>query len=209
MEIEYKGANCVILKTKNDTVVIDPTANVNVKNYGEKAIILFTDEKFESNIKQSGFIIDEPGEYEKGDVSVRGIAVRRHIDPEEYGKKATMYRVEFGGVRLAVLGHITGSIDEDHLEALGVVDLVIIPVGGNGYTLDAKDASTIIRQIGPRVAVPTHFDDGTNYEVPQEKLEVFLKEFGGLHENQGTSFKIKTIEELPEGPVVYELKKTS
>jgi len=208
MEIEYRGANCVVLKTKNDTVVIDPTTNVNAKDFGDKAMILFTDDRFEEGTKQSGFIINQPGEYEKGDVSVRGIAVRRHIDPEEYGKKATMYRVEFGGVRIAVLGHVTNAIDDDELEALGVVDLAIVPVGGGGYTLDGKDASTIIRQIGPRVVVPTHYSDGTKYEVPQDDLATFVKEFGGLQEDKGTSFKIKTIEELPEGPVVYSLKRS-
>jgi L-ascorbate metabolism protein UlaG (beta-lactamase superfamily) len=208
MEIEYKGANCVVFKTKNDIVVIDPANNISAKNYGGKAVVLFTDEKFEDGITQSGFIIDQPGEYEKGEVSVRGIAVRRYIDPEEYGKKTTMYRVEVGGVRIAVLGNLANVIDENDLEALGVVDIVIAPVGGGGYTLDAKDASTIIRQIGPRVVIPTHFDDGTKYEVPQEKLEHFVKEFGGLHEDKGTTVKIKTVEELPEGPVIYELKKS-
>ena len=209
MEIEYKGANCVVLKTKNDTVVVDPTADTGVKDFGKNAMILYTDERFMEGSQQSGFVINEPGEYERGDVSVRGIAVRRYIDPEDNGKKATMYRVEFGGVRLAVLRNITHAIDDDSLEALGVVDVVIIPVGGGGYTLDAKDASTIIRQIGSRVVVPTHFSDGTKYEVPQDDLEVFVKEFGGLNEDKDTSFKIKTIEELPEGPVIYSLRRTS
>jgi L-ascorbate metabolism protein UlaG (beta-lactamase superfamily) len=208
MDIEYRGANCVVLKTKGDIVVVDPAREVNAKDYGEKAIILYTDEKFMEGPKQSGFVISAPGEYEKGEVSVRGIAVRRYIDPEEYGKKATMYRVEFGGVRVAVLGNLTNSIDEDDLESLGVVDVVVIPVGGGGYTLDGKDASLIIRQIGPRVAIPTHFDDGTKYEVPQDKLESFVKEFGGSHENKGANLKIKSVEELPEGPVIYELKRS-
>ena len=208
MEIEYKGANCIVLRTKSEVVLIDPTANLGLKDHGEKAMILFTDEKLADGTKQSGFIIDQPGEYEKGDVSARGIAVRRYIDPEDYGKKAVIYRVELGGIRIAVLGHVTNSIDENSLEALGVVDIVIIPVGGNGYTLDAKDASTIIRQIGPRVVVPTHFKDGTRYEVPQEGLETFIKEFGGLFEDKGVSFKIKNIEELPEGPAVYCLNRS-
>jgi L-ascorbate metabolism protein UlaG (beta-lactamase superfamily) len=209
MEIEYKGANCVVLKTKNDTVVIDPTVNTNSKDYSKQAMILFTDERFEEGSKQTGFVINQPGEYEKGDVSVRGIAARRYIDPEEYGNKATMYRIEFGGVRLAILGNVTNSIDEDSLEALGVVDVVVIPVGGGGYTLDSKDASTIIRQIGPRVVIPTHFNDGLKYEVPQDDLETFVKEFGGLSEDKGSSLKIKNIEELPEGPVVYSLSRSS
>lgn len=208
MEVEYKGANCVVFKTKNDTVIVDPTSDVNPKDYGEKSTVLFTDDNFSSGTKQSGFIIDQPGEYEKGEVSVRGIAARRYIDPEEYGKKITMYRMELGGVRVALLGHIASSIDESSLETLGIVDVLVMPVGGGGRTLNASEAATVIRQIGPRVVVPTHFNDGVKYEVPQDDLATFVKEFGGLYEDKGISFKIKSIEELPEGPALYSLKRS-
>jgi L-ascorbate metabolism protein UlaG (beta-lactamase superfamily) len=206
MEIEYKGANCVVLKTKNSVVVIDPEEAVGLKDYGENALVLYTDQRFATGSKQSGFVIDMPGEFEHGEASVRGVAAKRHIDPD--GKKATMYRVELGGIRLAVVGHIEAPLPEDDLEAIGVVDVLIVPVGGNGYTLDARDAASVIRQIGPRVAIPTHFDDGTKYEVPQEKLAAFETEFGGLQEDKGTTLKIKSIEELPEGPAIFELQKS-
>jgi L-ascorbate metabolism protein UlaG (beta-lactamase superfamily) len=206
MEIEYKGANCTVIKTKNSTVIVDPTENVGVRDYGPLAIVLYTDQRFEENSKQTGFAIDMPGEFEKGEVSVRGIASRRHIDPE--GKEVTIYKLELAGFRIAILGHVATPLSENDLEQIGVVDIMILPVGGNGYTLDSMEATTTVRQIGPRVVIPTHFDDGTTYEVPQEKLEVFKKEFGGAQEEKGTSVKMKNIEELAEGPVIFELKKS-
>jgi L-ascorbate metabolism protein UlaG (beta-lactamase superfamily) len=207
MDIEYKGANCVILKNKNDTVVVDPTENVSVKDFGENAIILSTDEKNKIS-GQSGFLISAPGEYEKGDVSVKGVQIARHIDPVEYGKQGVAYRVEFAGVRVAILGHISAPISDDDLEKIGVVDVVVIPVGGGGYTLDSKDAAAIIRQIEPRVVIPTHYDDGTKYEVPQEKIETFKNEFSGAFENREKSVSIKNIEMLPEGPAVWVIEKS-
>lgn len=206
MDIEYKGANCVILKTKTDIVVVDPTNSVGVRDFGAGSVILWTDDSFESDTKQSGFIVDMPGEFEHGGVSVRGVAVKRHIDQD--GKRAVVYKVSIAGVRLAILGHIDAPLDEKTLEAIGVVDVLILPVGGGGYTLDGKDAVDVIRQISPRVVIPTHFEDGVLYEVPQESLSVFEKEFGGVVEDKGLSFKIKNIEELPDGPVAYKLKRS-
>jgi hypothetical protein len=208
MEIEYKGANCVVVKTKTGLVVVDPSAEVNLRDYGADAVILYTDERFEAGSKQSGFVIDMPGEYEHKDISIRGIQVRRHLDPEEKGKNGVVYAVTMAGVRFAFLGHVNAPISEEGLENLGVVDILFIPVGGNGYTLDAKDAATIIRQVEPKVAVPMHFDDGTKYEVPAEKLETFISEFGGTSEDKGASIKLKRPEDLPQGPVVWTIKKS-
>lgn len=206
MEIEYKGANCVVLKTKSDIVVVDPTENVEVKDFGTGSIVLWTDDSFKPSTGQSGFTIDMPGEFEHGGVSIRGVAARRHIDPS--GKRAVIYKVDISGVRLAVLGHIDAPLDEKTLESIGVVDILTLPVGGGGYTLDGKDAMEIIRQVSPRVVVPTHFEDGVLYEVPQESFSVFEKEFGGAVEDKGLSFKVKNIEELPSGPAIYRLKRS-
>lgn len=206
MEIEYKGANCVVIKTKTDVVVVDPTSNVGVKDFGTGSIVLWTDETFESGVQQSGFTIDMPGEFEHGGVSVRGIMAKRRIDQE--GKKSVIYKLDLAGIRLAVLGHIETPLDEKTLETIGVVDVLITPVGGGGYTLDGKDATEVIRQVSPRIVAPTHFNDGTSYEVPQESLDIFEKEFAGAVEDKGLSFKIKNIEELSSGPVIYKLKRS-
>ena len=207
MEIEYRGANCVVIKGKKTTIVVDPTSNVSAKE-SQKAenVILATQEKF-TPLDSSAFVIDMPGEYEYNDTSVRGIPVPTHIG--EGGQDATMYRVETDGVRIAVVGHTSAPIDEDDLENLGVIDIAIVPVGGGGYTLDASDAATVIRQISPKVVIPTHFaDPQVKYEVPQEKISVFTNEMGGAHE-KSTSFKIKSVSNLPEILTIYELDRTT
>ena len=206
MEIEYRGANCVVIKGKKTTIIVDPTSNVSVKE-SQKAenVILATQEKF-IPLGSSAFIIDMPGEYEYNDTSVRGIPVPTHIG--EDNQDATMYRIEIDGVRIAVVGHTSAPIDEDDLENLGVIDIAIVPVGGGGYTLDASDAATVIRQISPKVVIPTHFaDPQVKYEVPQEEISVFTNEMGGAHE-KSTSFKIKSTSNLPEILTIHELDRT-
>jgi L-ascorbate metabolism protein UlaG (beta-lactamase superfamily) len=69
---------------------------------------------------------------------------------------------------------------------------LIIPVGGNGYTLDAVGAAQLIKKIEPKVVIPTHFSDKKiNYEVPQAEIELFLKEMAVSEPEKVSVLKIK------------------
>jgi L-ascorbate metabolism protein UlaG (beta-lactamase superfamily) len=201
MEIDYKGANSVVIKSKAGTIVVDPTSNVKVNEINNDGVItIVTQDDFIP--AKASFVINMPGEYEHNDISIVGIPVQRHIDPE--GKAGVAYRLVLDGVRIAVLGHVLAPISDDDLEALGIIDVLIVPVGGGGYTLDAKDASDITRQIGPKIVIPTHYaDKDIKYEVPQEPVDGFIKEIGGNYEKVD-SLKLKN-GALPEMLTVYEL----
>lgn len=203
MEIDYRGANSVVIKSKAGTIVVDPTENVKVNEITNDGVItIVTQDDFIP--KKASFVINMPGEYEHNDISITGIPMQRHIDPE--GKNGVAYRLVLDGVRIAVLGHILAPISDDDLEALGIIDVLIVPVGGGGYTLDAKDAASITRQIGPKIVIPTHHEDkAIKYEVSQESVEGFVKEIGGNHES-ADSLKLKNAA-LPETLTVYELKR--
>ena len=161
-DIEYKGGNSVVFTTKKTTLVADPkTYIVGLKDTTIKeAIELATEARFALQSKDAVLAIEGPGEYEIGDFSIRGISAVRHIDTEADERVATIYRIEVGDVRIALLGNIAPKLSEDQLEAVGVVDMLVIPVGGGGYTLDATSAATIVRQIDPKVVIPVHYADG-------------------------------------------------
>jgi hypothetical protein len=143
-----------------------------------------------------------------GDFSIRGVAARRHIDTENDVKKATVYRVEVGDVRIAVLGNIDYRLNDDQLEEIGLVDIVIVPVGGGGYTLDATNAAALVRKIDCKVAIPVHYaDKALHYEVPQEEVGVFVKEFGGEHEVT-PKYKVKSAASVPTSTTVIEITRS-
>ena len=120
-----------------------------------------------------------------------------------------MYRIQTMGVSIAVIGHTVAPLDDDDLETLGKIDIVIIPVGGNGYTLDADDAGAIIKQLSPSVVIPTHYNDGqTKYEVPQDDLVAFEKEMGGDNIERQTIYKMKPGAAFPATTTTYELSRT-
>lgn len=200
-DIEYKGANGLVITTKKTQLVVDPKISVaGMKDISVKeAIEIATESRLSIGSKDAKLTIEGPGEYEVGEVSIRGIRAVRHIDSESDEPLSTIYRIEIGEVRMAVLGNISPKLSEEQLEEIGVVDIVIIPVGGNGYTLDATSAATIIRQIDPRAVIPIHYADASiKYEVPQDNLEVFTKELAAPVEEQGAKYKIKSSASIPQ-----------
>jgi L-ascorbate metabolism protein UlaG (beta-lactamase superfamily) len=176
MELQYFGANCVRMTTKKAAIVVDD----NLASLGAKGatkpgdVALFTG-AHGMPLVEAKIIIDQPGEYEVSDVSVQGIAARGHMD-EEKQKTATIYKLVMDDVRIAVVGHVYPDLSSSQLESLGTIDILVIPVGGNGYTLDPIGALKLIKEIEPKLVIPTHYDDKSlNYEVPQQSLEDALK----------------------------------
>ena len=210
-DIEYKGGNTVVFTTKKTLLVVDPkTSVVGLKDtIVKEAVELATEPRFLAQSKDAKLVVDGPGEYEVGDFSIRGVSAQRHIDTESEEKIATIYRIEVGDVRIGLLGNIAPKLSEDQLEEIGVVDMLIIPVGGGGYTLDATSAVTIVRQIDPKVVVPVHYDDGAlKYEVPQDILETFVKELGAPVEEAGPKFKVKAVSSLPATLTVMKITRS-
>jgi len=210
-DIAYKGGNGVVIATKKTTVVVDPKLSVvGLKDYQVKdAVELATEPRLALHSPGSALSIEGPGDYEIGDFSIAGTSAVRHIDTESDEKIATIYRLEVGEVRIALLGNIAPKLSEEQLEALGVIDIAIMPVGGGGLTLDATSAANLVRQIDPKVVVPVHYAGaGLTYEVPQESLETFVKELGSPLEDAGSKYKIKGISSLPAVLTVVEIARS-
>ena len=208
-EIEYKGGNGVVLATKSQRLVADPKLSVvGLKDISVvDAIELGTEARFLSG-KEARLTIEGPGEYEVGPFSIRGIGAIRHIDSDSARYATTMYRIGVGDVSVALLGNIAAKLTEEQLEAIGVVDIVVLPVGGGGYTLDAQAASRLIRQIDPKVVIPVHYDDPSlKYEVPQDSLKMFIDELGAPVETID-KYKLKSAAMLPSVLTVVELKRS-
>ncbi len=176
MEFQFYGANCIRLTTKKAKVVIDD----NLADLGQKAVAKAGDVALYTGAHgpvgaEAHLVIDQPGEYEVSEVSVKGIAARSHID-EEGKMTATMYRIDADDIRVGIVGHIFPELNDAQLEALGTIDVLIIPVGNSGYTMDAVGALNLIKEIEPKLVIPTHYDiSGIKYPVAQVSLEEAIK----------------------------------
>jgi L-ascorbate metabolism protein UlaG (beta-lactamase superfamily) len=207
MEVQYYGANSLKFSTKKSVIAVDPESNITTLKSDLKKVntILVTQDGLGPKQLDGVFIVDSPGEYEFEDYSVKGIPAGGHTNASG-DKSATMYWINSNDVRVLVVGHIDSKLTEEQLEAIGMVDVVVIPVGGSGYTLDAAGAASVVRAIEPKLVIPVHSgDDGLGYEVPQQEIELFVKELGApVAEDKPEKFKFKV---LPEQLTVQILQK--
>lgn len=178
MDITYLGAGSVKLAGRNINVVCDPSVSSNVK--ADVVTWSATLPEGEGEVYREipgATLIDGPGEYEVKGAMITGVPTRLHTD--ESGRRGTAYSIVVDGVNVVVVGNVAGKLDADEIENLGQVDVLVVPVGGGGLTLDAEGAAAVVAQLEPSYVVPVHYDDDvTTYAVPQAKVDLFLKEMG-------------------------------
>lgn len=195
MEISYYGANCLRLVSKHGAFTIDD----NLSELGLKSVLKAGDTALytgthEAPSKETKLVIDLPGEYEVSDTSIQGVAAQSHMD-EAGMQSATIFKLVSNDLRIVVLGHVYPKLNDSQLEAIGTADVLIVPVGGNGYTLDGIGALELIKEIEPKVVIPTHYaDSAVKYSVPQVSLDEALKALSMEHTEPVAKFKVKANE---------------
>lgn len=207
MEIEYKGATTITIKAGSAVnVVVDPKlSNVGLKDVKlTDAIEIVTDPE-QAIDKDQKILISGAGEYEVSGVSIKGVSIPRYKDAE---RAVTAYKLELNGTRVAILGHVSDTLDEVQLESIGVIDVLALPVGGNSYTLDSHAAAKIVNQIDPKIVIPMHYkDSAVKYEVDQDDLSSFLKDLGAQEHEVVDKLKIKN-GAMPAVRTVLEIKRS-
>ncbi|OGZ64046.1 MAG: hypothetical protein A3A98_03825 [Candidatus Staskawiczbacteria bacterium RIFCSPLOWO2_01_FULL_40_39] len=187
-KLTWAGQSCFQISVSNAkdsqaNVVIDPfdeKIGLKVPNF-EADILLITHHHYDHDnvraVKGSPFVIDGPGEYEIKGVFVQGIfSFHDGAEGKERGMN-TIYMIESEGIRLCHLGDLgQKELTDEQLEKIGIVDVLMIPVGGE-FTIDSSQAQKIIGQVEPKMVIPMH------YELPKLKVKLddvgkFLKAMG-------------------------------
>lgn len=183
MEIIYLGHSAFKIKGKQKTVVTDPFSDTVGKfpRDVEADIVTVSHKHADHNavdkIKGSPFVIDGPGEYEVGGVSVVGVPVFHDSNSGQDRGGNTMFVIEMEGLRIAHFGDLGHKLSESDLEEIGSVDIALVPVGGN-YTIDAKTAKEVVAQVDPWIVVPMHYQMDDLQMKDIAKVDDFLKEMG-------------------------------
>lgn len=187
MEINYLGHACFKIKSSNTKLLIDPfdSKMVGIKLPPQEVDgVLVThnhaDHNFVDVARGYRKVIDAPGEYEIGGISIIGFSTFHDNKGGQERGNNTIYLIEAEGLKLLHLGDLGHTLTEKQLEAVGEVNVLMIPVG-NKYSIGPKDAVKVVRDIEPQFVLPMHFYfEGINKEVFEGLLPVedFLSEVG-------------------------------
>jgi L-ascorbate metabolism protein UlaG (beta-lactamase superfamily) len=186
MEITWYGHSCFRLTERSmASVVTDPYDNKTIGYFPLKLkadiVTVSHDAPGHNNseaVKGSSHVISGPGEFEIGGVFITGV----QTDGGAAGKKSketarnTLYVFDYDGLTVAHLGDLKQVPVQSEIEALGTVNVALVPVGGGGG-LNAAKAAEVISLLEPNIVVPMHYATA-DAKLSLDSLNKFVKEMG-------------------------------
>lgn len=185
MIIQWLGNAGFKIQTKSSagdlTICMDPfsdSSGIKMSRFQADILTMSCNRDLHNNaeaIKGDPFVIANPGEYETKGVFIYGIPA---IIPDAKGKKerGAIYKLIGEDLAIAHLSAIGEILTDEQLERLGNVDILLVPVGGNG-SLDYKKASEAVSQIEPRLVIPMYYGSA-GQRTDLGGVEEFIKHCG-------------------------------
>lgn len=183
MQIQYYGLSCFKIITKpagrgaDDVVLyIDPVLGNGLRSvYGSADVILSSQgdgDTGKDGFKGNPIVFAHPGEY-----SVRGVNIMATDDAQGHEKPSLLFVLETEDMRIAHLGRLNGELTDTAQEFIDGADILFIPVGGQGQTIDGKQAASIARNIAPKIVIPMYYDiPGLSLKL--DSVKKFVSEMG-------------------------------
>ncbi|MBN1877605.1 MAG: MBL fold metallo-hydrolase [Anaerolineae bacterium] len=200
MELTWYGLGCFrIVERGYPTIVTDPYVAEDVGGVLPRgrtdivlsSILLDEPEKIHwPGLRNVSRTIAGPGEYEMGGVFVTGIASFKDRKRGADSGQNVIYSINVNGVVICHLGELGHTPTQAQVEAMGAVNVLLIPVGlADG--LSPAMASEIVSLVEPDIVIPM------NYHVPgiqaaRQPVARFLKEMGVAHGETVESLKLSS-----------------
>jgi L-ascorbate metabolism protein UlaG (beta-lactamase superfamily) len=192
MEITYLGKGAFKLKGKNATLVTDPNeimpkVSADLITVSQKGRTTGLNRVGGTARREKPYLVDAPGEYEVNGIGVFGWGSDNGTN--------TMYSIVVDGVMICHLGNLRQELTDDQVEGLGVVDVLLVQVGGEKpMSMDAIGG--LVKQLQPSWVIPMNMSDNG------EAVTLFLKEMGGENKQPEKKFTVKAGDTLEETEVV-------
>jgi L-ascorbate metabolism protein UlaG (beta-lactamase superfamily) len=184
MEIVWYGHSCFRLTERNMATVVTDPYDHNTAGYEPlklKADIATVSHEASGHnniaaVKGKTHVITGPGEYEIGGVFITGVQTNGHSKRTGDEPRNTLYVFDYDGITVAHLGDLRRVPTQVEIEALGTVNVALVPVGGGGG-LSAAKAAEVVSIIEPGIVVPMHYGTPDSL-IKLDPLSKFLKEMG-------------------------------
>ncbi len=170
--VDYLGHSAFLLTTPSGLrVAIDPFGNPSgseprwfIRPCPRVAcdILLITHPHFDHDavdrVDGSPTILRGPLELRGDGVRIRGVMSRhaRHFG-EEFGQRNIIFLIETAGITFCHLGDSRADLPRETLEAVGRVDVLIVPVDESQHLLTYAEADQLIFRLAPKIAIPGHY----------------------------------------------------
>jgi len=116
----------------------------------------------------------------------------------------TIFIVETGGLRLAHLSDIGHTLPDATIKAMGRIDVLLVPVGGN-FSINGLLAKQIMNRLQPSITIPIHYKTPVTADWPIEDESDFLAGLTNVTRLDVLEISL-TPETLPTQPEVWVMR---
>ncbi|MGH4140810.1 MBL fold metallo-hydrolase [Clostridium sp.] len=179
MEITWLGHSCFLLENKKGrTLLTDPfDPTIGYETYtANPDIVTISHQHFDHNytkdLKYNCKIINKVGISIIDDIAIKGTPSYHDKDKGAKRGDNIIFTFKIDDYTLCHLGDLGHSLSNDDIDAIGNVDILFIPVGGN-YTIGGKEACEITKKVNPKIVIPMHYKT-PQVSFPLDGVETFL-----------------------------------
>lgn len=209
MEIDWFGHACFRLRGRDGTVIVDPYAKEIGLSFARPRGDIVTmshahpGHSFASGVKGDPKVIEGPGEYEIKNIFVTGVPTAHDKKGGKERGANTVYVFDLDGLTICHLGDLGHVPTQAQIEALGNVNILLVPVGGVS-TIHAGEAAEIVSMLEPQIVIPMHFAHA-DLKFKLDSPAKFFKEMGIKAPSPVASLKM-TKDNLPKETQVVVLE---
>lgn len=156
MKITWIGHSCFKVEKENCSVILDPYEDGSVPGLlpvRERAnMVLCSHGHGDHNARQC--VTEEKAEIFPFTIET----VETFHDDVKGAKRGTniIHIIADDGMRIGHFGDLGCRLEPEQTERLKGLDAAMIPVGGF-YTIDARQAAELVKQLNPRIVIPMHY----------------------------------------------------
>ena len=162
-----------------------------------------SDHSYTQVVKGQFETVDQPGSRTVCGIQILGLPTFHDEAGGSKRGKNVLFRYSVDGLNVVHCGDLGHPLTAEQVQALGMVDVLIVPVGGY-YTIDPTAAMQVIGQLKPALTIPMHFKTPV-LDFPIQTVDPFL-ELAGTGRRAGSTVIEVTRETLPDqaGVVVLD-----
>lgn len=178
MNIKWLGHSCFLLTSADGTRILtdpcDPDTGYAIEPVEADAVTSSHDHHDHNYfaIAPNARRITAAGHYDVNGVSIDGFDTFHDSQRGAIRGGNVVFVITMDGLRVAHAGDLGHIPDEATLAAIGRVDVLLIPIGGQ-YTLDYKGALELSAMLHPSIVIPMHYQT-ERLRFPLDELKPFL-----------------------------------
>lgn len=195
MKIQWFGHACFYLTSSDGVRVLtdpfDPSVGYPMPSV-EADIVTnshqHADHNYNKAVRGAFKLIDRAGKYSEKGVDIVGVDTFHDAEGGTKRGKNLVFRFSMDGLNVVHCGDLGHALTPEQVQAIGAVDVLIVPVGGF-YTIDAQVAKSVVDALHPTLTVPMHFKTPV-MNFPITTVDPFVELMGRVQQAGSTEIEV-------------------